>query len=420
MAFATELATQLTSLREQFVQATANDKPTGEDIEKAQKMHTDLTALEKQYDIARTLDEAATERKAAAEAEKQQKEELMPVPFGGTQAALKNGATYTQSSNGHQPGHGFKGAIDLFLNSLQYKQCVKQGHYQGISYTVEVPGTIKAAGDPVMSSQFAPRTTDSSVPPHWGVMPTVFDLFRTVPVIGTSSVRFYRPTMPVTGAPAYITEGALKPEVQPRWVPVDAPIETVAEWTAITLQALDDVAQLRAVLEDDLRRLLLLKIDEKLLTGTGVPPEILGVLNTPGIGTQIFATDALNTISLAITQIVSSGAGYPTGIVMNPTDWQKVRMLNANGVWYFGSPADQGVSRLFGVPVVPSSSMTAGFALVGDFSFGTIFERWGVTFIVGLKNDDLLKNLQTIVCEARHALAIRRPSAFVNADVVTP
>jgi len=51
---------------------------------------------------------------------------------------------------------------------------------------------------------------------------------------------------------------------------------------------------------------------------------------------------------------------------------------------------------------------------------GVLGERWGVTFIVGLKNDDLIKNQQTIVCEARLALAIRRPSAFVNADIVTP
>jgi HK97 family phage major capsid protein len=310
--------------------------------------------------------------------------------------------------------------FDNFLSSKDYQARVKGGHFHGITYRVEVPGTVKAAGDPIMSTQFGPRTTDQTVPPHYGVMPTVYDLFRVVPVSGTSSVRYFQATMPITGSPAFIAEGAAKPEVQPRWTPVDAPIETIAEWTAVTLQALDDVPALRAVLEDDLRRLLLLEIDDHLLNGTGTTPDIRGVLNTVGIGTQAFTTDALNTISLAITQIVSSGAGYPTGIVMNPANWQAVRMLNTSGVWYFGSPAEAGVSRVFGVPVVPSSAMPTGFALVGDFSFGTIFERWGVTFIVGLKDDDLIKNLQTIVCEARLALAIRRPSAFVNADVVTP
>jgi hypothetical protein len=38
----------------------------------------------------------------------------------------------------------------------------------------------------------------------------------------------------------------------------------------------------------------------------------------------------------------------------------------------------------------------------------------GITFIVGLKNDDLIKNLQTIVCEERVSLAVRRPGAFAK------
>jgi HK97 family phage major capsid protein len=423
MPFSSELGNQLASLREQFVTATAVDKPTAEDVEKAQKMHIDLAAIEKQYSAARELELASEQAKTAIEGEKKRAEEVInTVPFNGKNGDGGSFSKTISSSDVQKMLAQMKprSVIDNFLESGEYLAKVKGKHWHGITYSIEVPGTIKAAGDPIMSSHFAPRTTDQTVPPHYAAMPTVYDLFRVVPVSGTASVRFYQATMPLTNNAAFIAEGAAKPEVQPRWAPVDAPIETVAEWTAVTLQALDDVPSLRAVLEDDLRRLLLLKIDEKLLTGTGTPPEIRGVLNTSGILTQAFATDALNSISLGITQIVAGGSGYPTGIVMNPTNWQTTRMLNTNGVWYFGSPADAGVSRLFGIPVITSPSMTAGFALVGDFTFGTIFERWGVTFIVGLKNDDIIKNLQTIVCEARLALAIRRPTAFCNVDVVTP
>jgi hypothetical protein len=58
--------------------------------------------------------------------------------------------------------------------------------------------------------------------------------------------------------------------------------------------------------------------------------------------------------------------------------------------------------------------MPAGFALVADFRMATLYQRLGITFIVGLKNDDLIKNLQTIVCEERLALAVRRPGAFAK------
>ena len=42
MPLATDIGNRLAALREDFVKATANEKPTGEDLEKAQKMHVDL------------------------------------------------------------------------------------------------------------------------------------------------------------------------------------------------------------------------------------------------------------------------------------------------------------------------------------------------------------------------------------------
>lgn len=434
MPYASELQTQLATLREQFVTATANEKPTSEDIEKAQKMHTDLSALEKQYSAAKSLEAAADEAKGAIEAEKQAAEEdsrvIQTIPYGGNgngnANGSKNGGSFDAKAMHSDAFQRWlyslkpKSVIDGFFDSKEYQARAKARHHQGVSYTIEVPGTVKAAGDPIMSSQFGPRTTDQTLSPHYTSMANVYDLFRVVPVSGTGSVRFYQATMPLANNAGFIAEGALKPEVQPRWAPVDAPIETIAEWTAVTLQALDDVPQLRAVLEDDLRAMLLLKIDEKLLAGSGTPPEIRGILNTSGIQTQAFTTDALTTLANAIGKVVNVGAGYPTGIVMNPADWQNLRTMTVAGIWPFGSPTEQGVMRVWGIPVVMSVNQAAGFAIVGDFTYGTIFERWGVTFIVGLKNDDLIKNLQTIVCEARLALAIRRPSAFVNADIVTP
>jgi len=413
MGLSTELAERLNTLREEFVKACAVEKPSGEDVEKAQKMHVDLSAMELEYKNLRALDDAAAATQTAIEVGAKASN---MIPFANGNGRTNGHSVAIQS----RPPSEALSVFDQFIESDAYKSIRKQGHFQGVTYSVEVPGTIKAAGDPIMSSQFGPRTTDPTLAPHYSAMANVYDLCRIVPVSATSSVRFYQATMPLANNAAFIAEGALKPEVQPRWAPVDAPIETVAEWTAVTLQALDDVPQLRSVLYDDLRRLLLLKIDEKILAGSGTPPEIRGILATAGIQTQAFTTDALTTLANAVGKVINTGAGYPTGIVMNPADWQTVRTITVAGIWPFGSPSESGVMRIWGIPVVPSVNQAAGFAIVGDFNYATIFERWGVTFIVGLKNDDLIKNLQTIVCEARLALAIRRPSAFVNADIVTP
>jgi len=409
--YSTEIGNQVAALRDQFVKATAIEKPTAEDVETAKKMHDDLAVLETKYKEVRDIEAAGEATKGAIEAEAAAKvnaeKAVGLVPFGGRLGT-------DTKANGATPN-----VFDGFIQSSVYKSMTKAGHHHGVSYSVEVPGLIKAAGDPIMSSQFTPIVTDPSAPPlHYAPAPSVYDLFRVVPITGAASVRFFLATMPVAvNGVNWVAEGAAKPEVQLRWTPKDAPLEVVAEWTAVTLQALDDVPQLRAVLFDDLRNLLMWKINDGLLNGNGTPPQILGITSTPGVQAQAFATDPITTILAAITKVVATGAGYPTGIVMNPADWAAVRSTVSAGVWVFGSPTESGTMRLFGVPVVTTSAQPVGFAIVGDFSFGTIFERWGVTFIVGLKNDDLIKNIQTIVCEARLALAIRRPSAFVNADL---
>src|SRR4249919_1274407 len=100
MPLATEIGSRLAALREDFVKATANEKPSAEDLEKAQNMHVDLASIEKEYSRARQLDEAAEQTKAAIEAEKKQAEEdeqlVTTVPFGGNGNAngTKNGGSF--------------------------------------------------------------------------------------------------------------------------------------------------------------------------------------------------------------------------------------------------------------------------------------------------------------------------------------
>jgi HK97 family phage major capsid protein len=314
-----------------------------------------------------------------------------------------------------------KSAGQLFCESGAYKAALKAGHYQGITYAVELPeaAMLKAAGDPVMSSQFASRETYGGLDPHPFPPTTVIGLIPVVNVTA-ASIRYYQ-SGTFTGTAGFVTEGAVKPEVQPRWTPVDAPIETLADWTAVTLQALDDVPQLRATVDYDLRRAIEVKLDNAILNGTGTPPEIRGILNTSGI--QVIAYVATTTkqdmIAKGINAIVQTGYGVPDAVVMNPADYWAMRTgVNANGIYYWGPPTEAGTPNVYGLPVVTDSAIAVGTALVGDFSYATLFQRRGITFIVGWKNDDIVRNLQTIVCEMRVTLAIRRPAAFAKVALV--
>lgn len=417
MAYATEISERLAARRNAFVELTSKEKPTGEDTEAAVKMAEELKGIEAEYKRALSIDQARAEQQEALELEAESKA-IAERAVAGAPIPVPSQKGANLAAEQIESGMLSKKSLSaLVADSPAYRAMRKGGIFRGEIVLDNALFCVKAAGDPITSTSFGFRYDDAAIPTHygWGT-PRVMDLLRVVPV-RASSVRYFRTTSPIVGGPGMVAEAALKPEVQPRWVPVDAPLEVCAEWTAVTLQALSDVPQLRAVIDADLRGMLINKIDQQILNGTGTPPELTGILTMSGLGTQAFVTDVLTTIAAAITQIQSTGAGTPTGIVMNPADWSAVRLLNSNGVYYFGMPTEVGIQRLWGIPVVVSVNMPVGFALVGDFEFATLYESWGVRFIVGWKNDDLIRNLETIVCEARLAVGVRRLGAFIKADL---
>ena len=250
--------------------------------------------------------------------------------------------------------------------------------------------------------------------PHVFPPATVLPLINVVNV-GAGSIRYYQATMPVTGGPDWTAEAAAKPEIQLRWAPVDAPIETLAEWTAVTLQALDDLPQLRSVVDFDLRRALLNKLDDSVLNGNGTTPQIRGILNFTGVQSVAFVatTSAADMIAKGIAAVSSTGYGVPNAVVMNPADWWAVRTSKIGtppaSFYLWGAPTEIGHAEYLRPAGCRRFAYAAGTALVGDFSYATFYQRMGVTFIVGLKNDDLIKNITTIVCELRGTLAVTGP-----------
>ena len=146
---------------------------------------------------------------------------------------------------------------------------------------------FKAAGDPITSTSFGTRYTDLNVLPHAFPPANIIPLIPVVTVTA-GNVRYYQATQPMGGTPAFIAEAAAKPEVQPRWAAVDAPMETIADWTAVTLQALDDLPQLRGVVDSDLRMGLISALDNMLINGTGTTPQIRGILNFTGVQSVAF------------------------------------------------------------------------------------------------------------------------------------
>lgn len=226
----------------------------------------------------------------------------------------------------------------------------------------------------------------------------------------------------VAEATATTGTSGTKPESGMTFVIENTPVQTIAHWIPATKQSLEDMPQLRTLVDGMLTEGVARRLNSQILNGNGTAPNLKGILATAGIGTQAFTVDALETLLRAITQ-ARLAFFEPSAVLMNPADFITMRLLKFSGTgeYMFGPPSQQGVQTVWGIPIILDSLQTAGFATVADWSQAILYVRSGVQVIATDSHSDFfVRNLVAILAEGRYALAVPRPQAFVNADIVTP
>lgn len=237
------------------------------------------------------------------------------------------------------------------------------------------------------------------------------------------------------GAFTTVAEGAVKPQlhvVDPTLV-TDA-LKKIAGWIKLSDEMVED---LDFVVSEINNRLLyeLAKFEEaQLLNGNGTGTNLTGILNrgiqTEARGTAASGDTVADTIFRAVTK-VSTGSGLDAdGIVMNPADYQDLRLAkDTNGQYYgggffSGAYGNGGIAdqpNVWGLRTVITPAIAAGTVLVGAFEqSGTVYRKGGIRVeSTNSHASDFTSNLVTVRAEERVALAVRRPSGFVK-TTITP
>jgi HK97 family phage major capsid protein len=227
------------------------------------------------------------------------------------------------------------------------------------------------------------------------------------------------PEAQVTDATGYPELSGEKPEGAMTFERVSEHVKTIAVWIPATKRALSDAAQLRGLIDDELREDTNEELENQLLNGNGVGENFTGLANTANTLVQAFDTDILVTTRKAITNLLINGRQIPTAYVFNPQDWETFDLLqDTEGRFRWGGPLSQGPRTLWGIPVGQSFFQGQGTGWLGNWRKMVLWDRMAATISVSDSHADFfIRNMVAILCELRAAMGVIRPSAFVEVDL---
>ena len=199
------------------------------------------------------------------------------------------------------------------------------------------------------------------------------------------------------------------------------PVEKVAVWLPVTDEQLEDVPAMSAYINNRLGYMLKAKLDAQIMAGTGTPPQLQGLIGaaiTGSINTQAKSTDPTpDAFYKAIVLCNTVGFAQPNAIIVNPSDWQDIRLLRtSDGIYIFGSPNDAGPDRMWGLPVVKTTAISANTAVLGDFAqYAGLWIRRGIEVKLTDSHDTyFISGKLAIRADMRIAVTWFRKSAFAK------
>lgn len=222
-------------------------------------------------------------------------------------------------------------------------------------------------------------------------------------------------------APGTVSENGAKPQFHIVESSATVTLQKIAGWFYETDELLEDNAFLRSALDNRGLFELDARVEAWLLST---------VLGTSGLGTATYAHNgnvSADDVFKAMMTIKAASGLNADAVIMNPADYQIVRLAKDQVYQYYGGGAFYGPygngginvqPGLWGLRTIVTPNIASGTILVGNFRLGASViskENEGARIQVHVgDHDDAIYNRVTVVVEERLGLAVRRPGAFVK------
>lgn len=279
---------------------------------------------------------------------------------------------------------------EQFVGSEQFRNYPSRGTMQALQLEGFLE-TRAALGTGDFQTMAGPTTRFKDDRP---VRTPALDSVTRIPVT-TNSIDVVQIVMTENNADV-VAEGTAKPEST--FVEVVTPfvLDTIAHWTQMTRQLIEDSGAVRAAVERKLRRGVLLKANAEAAAA------IAG-----GTYSTVVNADLMAAIRLAVGELQDAGLS-PDTVYLNPADWAALDIASQGD----GSSGTLR-SQYWNLDVVPLSAQAAGSALVADA--GEAFENYyrsGVsTYITDSHASTFTSNIFTLLAEGRGKTVVADASA---------
>jgi len=232
------------------------------------------------------------------------------------------------------------------------------------------------------------------------------------------------------GAAGQTTEGTTKNQIDFDLVVDKEEVVKTTAFIKISTEMLDDVDFIESEIRNELTREVLKAIELGCYSGAGTTNTLKGIRTVAtafAAGTFALAVDNANEVdvlAVAYNQVMIADQEMPTAILMHPSDVTKLKLVKV-------SSSDRryidrlqmigGTLLMDGIQIVPTTLVTAGTYLIGDFTRALVLDKGSVEITMGLDGNDFTKNMRTIIAEWRGACIVKNNdrTAFVKGTFAT-